>query len=121
MDVKRIGLMPKKEYDADCLQILKQSAAVSSGYAQILVGLCTEQAVNVAETILSLKKEKPSILLECIMPYETVVIDWNEKLRNRFFLVMEQCDKETMLQTRYTTDYLERLEAYIRQYSDAVI
>ena len=121
MDVKRIGLMPKKEYDMDCLQQLVQRVPGSGGCTQILIGLSSEQDVNVAENILRNKKEKPSILLECILPYETVSNDWNEELRDRFFHVMEQCDKETMLQTRYTTDYQERLESYIRQYADTVI
>ena len=39
--------------------------------------------------------------------------DWNEELRDRFFAVMEQCDKETMLQTQPTPDCLEKAEAYI--------
>ncbi|MBR0509919.1 MAG: hypothetical protein IJJ85_07350 [Clostridia bacterium] len=67
------------------------------------------------------KKEFDSVWLECILPYETVANEWEEGSRERFFFDMEQCDQETMLQTGYTNDALDKLEAYIFRNADELI
>ena len=61
-----------------------------------------------AEIVLDLKKKYPQIMLECAIPYEGQAIQWSVEQRERYFGILEKCDEETMLQTRYTKDCMQK-------------
>ena len=63
--------------------------------------------------MLELKEKYPQITLECAIPYERQAVRWPEALRNRYFSIAERCDKETMLQRRYTPDCLRKRNQYM--------
>lgn len=73
-----------------------------------------------AEIVLELKQEYP-ITLECAIPCETQAARWTEDDRERYFSIVEHCDKETMLQTRYTADCMQKRNRYMIDRSDYVI
>ena len=113
MDVKKIGFLRKEEPGAQRLQKLRACVLQEEKGVRVILGIRTKQDIELAEGVLRLKKEVPCILLECVLPYETVANDWDEESRNRFFYVMEHCGQETMLQTKFTADAMEKLEAYL--------
>jgi uncharacterized phage-like protein YoqJ len=73
-----------------------------------------------AEIVLKLKRKYP-VMLECALPYEEQAADWNESDRNRYFRIIESADKESILQTQYTSDCLLRRNEYMLNLSDYVI
>lgn len=74
-----------------------------------------------AEIVLDLKKEYPQIMLECAIPYEGQAIQWSVEQRERYFGILEKCDEETMLQTRYTKDCMQKRNRYMVDHSNHVL
>lgn len=74
-----------------------------------------------AEIVLELKKQWMQIILECAIPCENQSEKWKERDRDRYFGIIEKCDKETLLQTQYTSDCMEKRNKYIVDHSDYVI
>lgn len=74
-----------------------------------------------AEIVLSLKEKYPHIKLECAIPCETQSIKWSEPLRDRYYDILSKCDKETLLQTRYTKDCMQKRNQYMVDNSDFII
>ena len=66
-----------------------------------------------AEIVLDLKSQFPFITLECAIPCETQAAKWSERYRNRYFAIVERCDKETLLQTHYTPDCMKKRNRYM--------
>ena len=73
-----------------------------------------------AEIVLELK-EKYDIILECALPCETQANNWCEKDRDKYFSIIEKCDKFTLLQTHYTRDCVIKKNRYMINNSDFVI
>ncbi len=59
--------------------------------------------LDAAAAILALRSEFP-ITLECVIPYEEQHIAWPEDIRERYFSLIAQCDREHMLQHAFTLD-----------------
>ena len=74
-----------------------------------------------AEIVLDLKKSYPGITLESAIPCETQPVKWSETLRERYYNIAAQCDKETMLQTHYTPDCMDKRNKYMVDQSDVII
>ncbi len=71
-----------------------------------------------AEIIIELKTAYPYITWEAAIPYEEQSADWNEKDREQYFLLIEQCDKETLISTQYTEDCRNKRTQYMTENSD---
>lgn len=74
-----------------------------------------------AEIILELKKTYPDITLEGVIPYETQAIKWTIAQRDRYFSILERCDKETLLQQHYTSNNRKKLNEYMIKRSDYLV
>lgn len=74
-----------------------------------------------AEIVLELKDEYPHITLECAIPCETQAVKWSQRYRDRYFRIIELSDKETLLQTHYTSDCMIKRNRYIVDKSDFII
>ncbi|MBS5467655.1 MAG: DUF1273 family protein [Clostridium sp.] len=74
-----------------------------------------------AEIVLDLKEKYPQIMPECAIPYEGQAIQWSAEQRDRYFGILEKCDKETMLQTRYTKDCMQKRNRYMVDQSNHVL
>ena len=74
-----------------------------------------------AEAVLSLKQEFPHITLESALPCETQAVKWNLESRERYYYILARCDKETMLQKRYTSSCMQDRNKYMVDKSDYVI
>lgn len=74
-----------------------------------------------AEIVLDLKNTYPGITLESAIPCETQANKWNAAMRERYYEIAAQCDKETMLQTKYTPDCMEKRNRYMVDNADYII
>lgn len=83
------------------------------------VNLGIEQCA--VEALLELKKEYRSIIIECVLPYETQSSSWTELQRDRYFSIMEKIDKETLLQYNYTNDCMIKRDKYMVSKSKFII
>lgn len=63
----------------------------------------------------------PGITLESAIPCETQAVKWSVALRERYYDIAAKCDKETMLQTHYTPDCMDKRNRYMVDHSDVVI
>lgn len=74
-----------------------------------------------AEIVLDLKKSFPGITLESAIPCETQAVKWSEALRERYYSIAAQCSKETMLQSHYTPNCMDKRNKYMVDQSDVII
>lgn len=91
------------------------------GIGHFISGMAPGVDMYAAEIILDLKHSHPDITLESAIPYETQPEAWPEDLRDRYFDIAAHCDKESMLQTRYTKDCIDRLGRYMVNRSDLLV
>lgn len=83
------------------------------------INLGVEQCA--VEVLLELKEEYPSIIIECVLPYESLSSSWTELQRDRYFSIMKKIDKETLLQYHYTNDCMINRDKYMMSKSKFVI
>lgn len=74
-----------------------------------------------AEMVVELKPYYPGTTLECVLLYEDQATEWTEYERDCFFTIVQKCDKETMLQGKYTKDCRENGERYMLEQSQFVL
>ncbi len=110
-----------------CCQLLKyrlkaeiRHMITQRGVRHFISGMALGVDTWAAEIVLELKQTYP-ITLECAIPCETQAARWTEDDRERWFSIVERCDKETMLQTRYTADCMQKRNRYMIDHSDYVI
>lgn len=86
-----------------------------------ITGMALGVDMYAAEIVLDLKKSYPGITLESVIPCETQAARWAAAMRKRYCDIAAQCDKETMLQTRYTPDCMDKRNRYMVDHADYVI
>lgn len=74
-----------------------------------------------AEVILDLKSLYPQITLEGVLPFENQAVNWTEYQRDKYFFIMKESDKETLLQYRYTNDCMGNSDLYMVSKSKFII
>lgn len=90
------------------------------GVRHFISGMALGVDIWAAEIVLQLKKRYP-ITLECAIPCETQAARWLEEERDRYWGIIERCDKETLLQTNYSADCFQKRNQYMIDHSDFVI
>ena len=74
-----------------------------------------------AEIVLDLKARYPNITLESAIPCETQAVKWSMAQRERYYDIAARCDKETMLQSRYSPDCMDKRNRYMVDHADVLI
>lgn len=74
-----------------------------------------------AAAVLNLKSQKLGVRLEAALPFEEQARDWSEAERDRYFDIIERCDSENMVSTRYSLAAEEACYKYMISNSDVVI
>lgn len=69
--------------------------------------------IYAAGIILSLKPIYSDITLECVLPYEEQAAHWTADQRDKYFSIIENCDKEIILQKHYTGICIEKNQRYM--------
>lgn len=95
---------------------------LNKGVTRFISGMGLGAETCFAEIVLELRDEKyPEITLEAAIPYETQAEHRTETQRDRYYSVLSCCDKETMLQTHYTDDCMQRRNIYMTDKCDYLI
>lgn len=66
-----------------------------------------------AKKVIDYKKTYPNISLTCVIPYETQTEFWAEEERDCYYGIVEKCDKEILLQTKYTDEAIKNKNKYL--------
>ena len=114
------------ERDTRCV-VLKEKirdavdAVYQAGIHHYICGMALGCDMYFSEAVISLRNEHPEITLEAAIPCETQSQYWNEADRNRYFYIVAQCDYETLLQRRYSSDCMLRRNRYMVDHSSILI
>lgn len=100
-------------------EIVKQIE--ENGVTHFITGMAIGVDMFAAEIVLGLKSAYNNITLECAIPCETQAEKWSEPLRDRYFDIVAKCDKETLLQQRYTPDCMHKRNRYMVDQADYII
>lgn len=115
------------ENNASCLrlkQVLKEQTVYLIeilGATHFISGVDLGIGQYAAEIVLGLKKDYPGITLECAIPCEKQAENWTVAQRERYFSIVEHCDKETLLQRYYTSDCRKKRKEYMVNQSNYVL
>ena len=116
-----------REDDERCIalkKILKKqivSLITDENVTHFISGMALGVDMYAAEIVLELKKTYPGITLESAIPCETQAAKWNTAMRERYYGIAAQCDKETLLQTHYTPDCMDKRNRYMVDHADYII
>lgn len=97
------------------------SLITDENVTHFISGMALGVDMYAAEIVLKLKKVYPGITLESAIPCETQAAKWNETMRERYYDIAAQCDKETLLQTHYTADCMDKRNRYMVDHADYII
>ena len=115
------------ESDERCV-LLKQKIREKVEYLIIkqevthfIVGMALGVDIYSAEIVLALKEKYHQISVECAIPCKNQCVKWSKALRDRYFDIVSKCDKETLLQTHYSNDCMQKRNEYMVDNSDYII
>ena len=86
-----------------------------------ITGMALGVDLYAAEIVLGLKARYPSITLESAIPRETQAVKWSMAQRERYYDIAAQCDKETMLQSHYSPDCMDKRNRYMVDHAAFII
>ena len=126
------GYRPEKlpwgtnERDDRCIAVKeKLYAAVvrayESGMRHFLCGMARGSDLYFCEAVLRLRDTYDDVTLEAAIPCEEQAAKWHEDERARYFYLVSQCDYETLVSRRYTSDCMMRRNRYMVDNSSLLI
>ena len=102
------------EEDERCIDLKKSlreqfiNLIENEGVSHFISGMAIGVDMYAAEIVLGLKASYPGITLESAIPCESQAAKWSEALRDRYFDIASKCDKETLIQTHYSPDCMDK-------------
>ena len=114
------------EKDLRCMMLkfqLKREiirAIKKDGMRHFLTGMALGVDTWAAEIGLSLRKQFP-VTLAAVLPCQEQEARGPLESQKRYQSIITQCDKVTLLQTRYTPDCFDRRNRYMVDHSDLII
>lgn len=96
-------------------------AAYAEGKRHFICGMARGCDFYFAETVLSLRDRMPGVTLEAAIPCAVQSASWSVTQKERWFGLVEACDKKTILQESYTPDCMNRRNRYMVDRSSLVI
>ena len=115
------------ESDERCVrlkEILKEeiiNLIEAENVTHFITGMALGVDLYAAEIVLDLKARYPSITLESAILCETQAVKWSAAQRERYYDIAAQCDKETMLQSHYSPDCMDKRNRYMVDHADVLI
>lgn len=91
----------------------EQVGAVSTAMNLGIETLAAEAALAV--------REQTGIMLECVIPFEEQAVAFSESERDRYFGIIEKCDKETMLDKGEKEDSFKKCYEYLVDAADIIL
>jgi len=92
-----------------CLDLKKRifdvvEALYVSGIRHYICGMALGADTYFCEAVIALREEHPDITIEAAIPCEEQAAKWTEAQRDRYFSLVAQCDYETLVSRRYTSE-----------------
>lgn len=114
------------EDDDRCIALKRQlyqfaENVYSTGIRHFICGMALGCDMYFCEEIIKLRKKYPEITLEAAVPCEEQAEKWSEKLRSRYFDLIQQCDYETLVSRKYSLDCMIKRNKYMVDHSSVVI
>ncbi len=114
------------EADPRCAELKQRiydaaEAVYLSGIRHFICGMARGCDFYFCEEILRLRTAYPDITLEAAIPCEEQAARWTEAERNRYFRLVHQCDKESILQPQYTPDCMLKRNRYMVDHACVLI
>ena len=114
------------EQDERCLHLKERlkteiESCIKDGYTMFIVGMALGVDTYAAEAVLKLKKQYPSIMLEAAIPCESQSDKWNAADRERYRVLLNQCDKHTFVGREYTANCMMERNKYMIDKADLLI
>ncbi len=126
------GYRPEKlpwgqnENDERCFRLKEKlydviSAVYLSGIRRYICGMALGSDLYFCEAVLLFMEDHDDVTLEAALPCEDQASKWSEKQRNRYFKLIQQCDTETYISRKYTSDCMMRRNMYMVDHSSVLI
>lgn len=115
------------EEDARCAALKEElrkqiiNLIENENVTHFISGMALGVDLMAAEIVLDLKVSYPGITLESAIPCETQAVKWTVSQRERYYGIAAQCDKETMLQSHYTPDCMDKRNRYMVDHADFIL
>ncbi len=115
------------ENDPRCHELKKRIYDVAEalytayGVRKFLCGMAEGCDLYCAEAVLALKQRYPHITLEAAIPCPTQTDGWSAAQRRRHADILSRCDIETLVQTSYTSDCMQRRNRYMVDHASLLI
>ena len=84
-----------------------------AGYRHFICGMAIGCDMLFAEEVLALRARYPDVHLEAAIPCGTQPDRWAVAQRQRYNLLLNQCDQVSVLQIGYTADCMQRRNRYM--------
>ena len=117
----------KFQEDAQQCVALKQTiydildALYCSGIRHFICGMAMGCDMYFAEAVLQLRQAHSNVTLEAATPCQTQADGWPESQRQRYAVLLHQCDYTTLLQKDYTKDCMLRRNRYMIDHASVLI
>ena len=118
------GMNENDERCADLKEALKEqiiNLIETEDVTHFITGMALGVDLYAAEIVRDLKARYPNITLESAIPCETQAVKWSMAQRERYYDIAAQCDKETMLQSHYSPDCMDKRNRYMVDHADFII
>lgn len=118
------GMNEDDERCTDLKETLKEqiiNLIEAEDVTHFITGMALGVDLYAAEIVLDLKACYPNITLESAIPCETQAVKWSMAQRERYYDIAAQCDKETMLQSHYSPDCMDKRNRYMVDHADFII
>ncbi len=115
-----------REEDVRC-RMLKQrladavESAYEEGYRHFLCGMAQGCDLYFCECVLALREQHPEVTVEAAIPCPTQADPWPADQRARYERLVNACDFETMVSSRYTAACMQRRDRYMVDHASLLI
>lgn len=120
--------LPWREDEADprCLALKTRLAAAveeayDKGMRHFLCGMARGADFYFCDAVLALRERRPDVTLEAVIPCEEQAANWRDRDRERWFSLVERCDRETMVQHHYDRGCMLRRDRYLVDHASMLI
>lgn len=97
------------------------NAVYMSGIRHFICGMAQGADTMFCEAILRLRDWRSGVTIEAAIPCEGQSVNWPVHAKNRYFRLVSECDRETILQKKYTPDCMVRRNQYMVDQSSLLI
>jgi uncharacterized phage-like protein YoqJ len=94
---------------------------IKQGVIYYLCGMDDGTDLLCCEVLLSLKSKYPDISLECVIPYMNQPKFWLVEDRERYYSILEKCDKKKIIEQEYTNNSYLKRNIYLAAEADIIL